>query len=279
MADRVTIGNVEVLALLDMVPPSYGRLDFFHDLTDESWAPYRDDCLEDGAIQLYYGCFALRSQGRVIMVDTGMGPGPHPTRGNRTGDLLNVMARAGITPDQVETVVHTHLHLDHVGWNVTRDGPAPRLTFPKARYLVPRADWDYFTQPGVVEKFPCISESVLPLEPLGAMDLIEGEHTITPEVTTLPTPGHTPGHVAVLVSSQGAKGILVGDVLHSKVQVQEPDWCARADVDKDQGLQSRQALLDKAEAEGLLVAAGHFRPEDQFGRVVRLQGRRYWQVG
>ena len=97
-------------------------------------------------------------------------------------------------------------------------------------------------------------------------------------MTTLPAPGHTPGHVAVLVTSQGEKGLMVGDALHSKVQVQEPGWCARADVDKDLGLESRQAILDRAESEGLLVAAGHFRPGDQFGRVVRLQGRRYWQT-
>ena len=278
MTARVTIGDVEVLLLIDMVPPPYGALEFFHDLTDESWAPYRDDCLEDGAIQLYYGCFALRSQGRVIMVDTGMGPGPHPTRGNRTGDLLNLLAREGIAPDDVETVVHTHLHLDHVGWNVTWAGATPKPTFPRARYLAPRADWDYFTQPDVMKKFPCIEQSVTPLESMGALDLIEGEHSVTAEVTTLPTPGHTPGHMAVLVTSGGEKGVMVGDALHSKVQVQEPGWCARADIDRDRGLKSRQALLDRAESDGLLVAAGHFRPGDQFGRVVRLEGRRYWQV-
>ena len=278
MAARVTIGDVEVLLLIDMVPPPYGSLDFFHDLTEESWGPYRDDCLEDGAVQLYYGCFALRSKGRVIMVDTGMGPGPHPTRGNRTVDLLNLLAKEGVAPEDVDTVVHTHLHMDHVGWNVTWDGRTPRPTFPRARYLAPRADWDYFTRPEAMKKFPCIEQSVTPLESMGALELIEGEHSITPEVTTLPTPGHTPGHVAVLVTSRGEKGVMVGDALHSKVQVQEPDWCARADIDKDRGLQSRRALLDRAESEGLLVAAGHFRPGDQFGRVVRLEGRRHWQV-
>ena len=278
MASRVTIGDVEVLLFIDMVPPAYAPLEFFPDVAEEAWGPHRDDCLEDGTLQLYYGCFALRSQGRVLMVDTGMGPGPHATRGNRTGDLLNLLAGEGIAPDDVDVVVHTHLHLDHVGWNVTWEEGTPRPTFPRARYLAPRADWDYFTQPDVMERFPCIQESVTPLQSMGALELIDGEHSVTPEVTTLPAPGHTPGHVAVLVTSRGEKGVMVGDALHSRVQVQEPGWCARADIDKDRGLESRRALLDKAESEGLLVAAGHFRPGDQFGRVVRLQGRRYWQT-
>ena len=257
MAASVTIGNVEVLLLIDMVPPAYGALEFFHDLTDDSWAPYRDDCLEDGAFQLYYGCFALRSRGRVIMVDTGMGPGPHPTRGNRTGDLLNLLAGEGITPDQVETVVHTHLHGDHVGWNVTHEGSTPRPTFPKARYLAPRADWDYFTQPEVMERFPYIGESVTPLESVGALDLIEGEHAVTPEVTTLPTPGHTPGHQSILIESGGESAVITGDVLHTPAQLQEPGWSFRADLDKAEAIASRQTLIEKAVADNLTVAAGH----------------------
>jgi glyoxylase-like metal-dependent hydrolase (beta-lactamase superfamily II) len=278
VAASVTIGNVEVRALIDMVPPPYEPHDFFPDVSREAWAPYRDEYLEGGRLQLYYGCFALRSRGHVMMVDTGMGPGPHPTRGNQRGDLLNQLNLAGISPGDVDTVVHTHLHADHVGWNVTRKGGRATATFPGARYLAPRADWDYYTQPSVLETAPQVRDSVVPLQGLGVLELIEGEHTITPEVTTLPTPGHTPGHVAVLVSSQGQKGLVVGDVLHSKVQVREPGWCSRADIDKGLGQRSREALLQRAEEEGATVAAGHFKPGQHFGRVVRLRGRRYWQV-
>jgi glyoxylase-like metal-dependent hydrolase (beta-lactamase superfamily II) len=119
---------------------------------------------------------------------------------------------------------------------------------------------------------------VVPLEGLGVMELIEGEHTITPEISTVPTPGHTPGHINVIISSQGQKGVVVGDVLHSKVQVQEPGWCSRADIDRELGQRSREAMLERAEREDFIVAAGHFKPEDHFGRVIRVEGRRYWQV-
>ncbi len=110
------------------------------------------------------------------------------------------------------------------------------------------------------------------------MDLFEGEHHITDEVTTLPTPGHTPGHHAILISSQGQKAMIVGDVLHTKAQVYEPSWTAGVDVDKEASRRSREALLDRAENEGYVVAAGHFHPTDHIGKVVREEGRRYWQA-
>ena len=245
----------------------------------EAWEPYKADYLvEHGLLQLYYGCFALRSQGQIVMADTGMGPGPHPSRGNRRGNLLNLLKLGGINPEEVSAVVHTHLHFDHVGWNVTWEGGRPKATFPRARYLVPRADWEYFTAPDVLESNPSTKESVLPLQELGVLELIEGEHAVTPEISTMPTPGHTPGHVNVFISSQGQKGAVVGDMIHSKVQIREPGWCAYGDVDKAQGRRSREAMLERFEQEGFTVAAGHFKPEEHFGRVIRAEGRRYWQV-
>ena len=278
MADTTRVGNVEILAFMDMVPPPYDPAVFFPDVPEDAWNSYRSDYLEDGQLQLYYGCFALRSAGSLVLVDTGAGPGPHPSRENRRGDLLNQLALKAIVPDDIDIVVHTHLHWDHIGWNVTWDSGQPRQTFPRAKYLAPRADWEHFTQPSVLTTVPHVKDSVMPLEGLGVLELIEGEHTVTPEITTVPTPGHTPGHVNIIITSQGQKGAVVGDVLHSKVQVLEPGWCARADLDKDLGQRSREAMLDRFEKEAFTVAAGHFRPEEHFGRVVRLEGRRYWQV-
>ena len=274
--DSITIGNVEVLAFIDLIPPARDVVDFFPDVPRKSWDPYGSDHLVDGQIQLYYGCFALRSQGQVVMVDTGMGPGPHRERGNRRGDLLHQMKLQGVEPEDVNVVVHTHLHHDHVGWNLSGDGGAGvRPTFPNARYLVPRADWEYFKQPSM--DYHAFDESVFPLEELGVMELIEGEHTINQELITVPTPGHTPGSVNVVISSQGEKGAVVGDMIHMKVEVENPDWCPGADVDKVQSARSRTTMLDRFESENFIVCAGHFWPGEQFGRVVRLEGRRYWQ--
>lgn len=278
MVDKITVGNAELGLGLDMIPPPRNPRDFFPDVPPEAWKPYEGDVLVEGQIQLYYGHFFVRSQGKTIMVDTGMGPGPHPTRGNRRGDLLDQLAKQGVGPEDVDIVVHTHLHADHVGWNLDLSGDRPRPYFPNARYLAPRSDWEHFVKPENLKNAPWVRDSVVPLEALGLLDFFEGEHSITGEVTTLPTPGHTPGHHAILVSSQGDRAMIVGDALHSKVQVQEPSWCAGVDTNKADSRRSREELLKRAESENYLVAAGHFHPSEHVGRVVLMSGRRYWKA-
>ncbi|HIN06119.1 MAG TPA: MBL fold metallo-hydrolase [Dehalococcoidia bacterium] len=288
MADKITVGNVEITAVMDMVPPPRPPEQMFPEVSREDWGPY-DDILENGQIQLYYGVWVVRSQGQTILVDTGMGPGPHEHLDNRTGNLYEELRpilipadrlnNTNVGPsDEVTIVVHTHLHGDHVGWNIRYSGGMPAPNFRRARYLVPKLDWDYFNQPEVLEERPYIKTQVLPLQRLRKMDLIEGEYNITDEVSTLPTPGHTPGHQVILISSQGQKAMIVGDVLHSKAQVYEPDWTAGVDTDKAASRRSRADLLDRAEKEGYVVAAGHFHPDDHIGKVVLQEGKRFWQV-
>ena len=288
MADKATVGNVEITAVIDMVPPPRAPEVMFPDVASEDWAPYQD-ILEEGQLQLYYGVWVVRSQGKTILVDTGIGPGPHAHLDNGTGNLYEELrpilipadraANTNVSPsDEVDIVVHTHLHGDHVGWNLRYSGGMPAPYFRRAKYLVPRLDWEHFTKPDVLEAHPYIKTQVMPLQRLRKMELIEGEHNITDEVSTLPSPGHTPGHQTILIASQGEKAMIVGDVLHTKAQVYEPSWTAGVDVDKDESRRSRAALLDLAENEGYVVAAGHFRPTENIGTVVRLEGRRYWQA-
>jgi glyoxylase-like metal-dependent hydrolase (beta-lactamase superfamily II) len=277
MPGRITVGNVDIVAVLDMVPPAREPNMMFTTTSSQDWDSHQD-CLEEGQLQLYYLHFFLRSQGKVIMVDTGMGPGPHPDRGNRTGDLVNQLKSRGVETGDVDVVAHTHLHGDHVGWNVDYSGSQPAPTFPKARYLVPRLDWEHFTKPDVIGSAPQVTNSVIPLEGMGVMDLVDSEYDITDEVKTLSAPGHTPGHMVIVITSQGEKAMVVGDLLHSKAQVVRPDWTAGVDTDKEASRSNRERILDDAEAEGFVIAAGHFHPDDHIGKVVRLDGRRYWQV-
>jgi glyoxylase-like metal-dependent hydrolase (beta-lactamase superfamily II) len=278
MVDRIKVGNVEIVAVLDMIPPPREPHDFFPDVPDEAWNPYRDEVLENGLVQLYYGCFFMRSQGKVVMVDTGMGPGPHPGRNNLTGDLLNQLKKQGVQPEDVDIVAHSHLHADHVGWNLDLTAPTPTPYFPNATYLVPGVDWEHFTQPHILESAQHVQDNVVPLEALNVMELIEDEHHVTDEITTLATPGHTPGHQVLLISSQGEKAMIIGDAIHSKVQIQEPSWCAGVDTNKNDSHHSREDLIHRAESENYVVAAGHFHPEQHIGRIVRLEGKRYWQA-
>ena len=287
MADTISVGNVEITAVLDMVPPPRPATMMFPTTTEADWSQYQD-ILEEGQLQLYYGVWVVRSQGKLILVDTGMGPGPHPDRGNRTGNLYEelrpVLAppdnsqNTNVSPsDQIDIVVHTHLHFDHVGWNLRYQGGMPAPTFRRATYLVPKLDWDHFTSPEIIDSAPHVKTQVMPLRRLRKMELIEGEYSITDEVSTIPTPGHTPGHQSIVISSQGETAVIAGDVLHSKVQVHEPSWCAGVDIDKTASANNREALLDNAERQGSVIAAGHFHPSENLGKIVRREGRRYWQ--
>ena len=167
----------------------------------------------------------------------------------------------------------THLHGDHVGWNFT-DG---RPTFPNARYLVPKVDYEYWTSDEVLASSPRVQTQVIPLLDLGVIDLIEGDHQITEELTALPRPGHTPGHISITVSSEGQRGFILGDVAHSPAQAHYTNWSPPFDVDPDVARTTRHRVLDRLEREGSLVSAGHY-PAPGFGRFARRQGRRYWQA-
>ena len=145
-------------------------------------------------------------------------PTPYP------GLLLKDMADNGVRPDEVDMVVVTHLHRDHVGWNLVWDDDVFRPTFRNARYWIPRADWDTFAPRARTRALSYIRDQVLPLEGLGILELMDGEQPLTSELTALPTPGHTPGHTSVLIASDGEWGVVFGDAAHVPAQAQETHW-------------------------------------------------------
>ena len=122
----------------------------------------------------------------------------------------------------------------------------------------PRRDWEALQTPEGARMFPHVAEQMYELDRLGVLDLIEGEESITPVMTSLPTPGHTPGHTSLMITSAGERCILLGDAAHHPVQVQQPDWSPFVDVDPDHARRTRRLLMDRLEREGLLVAVPHF---------------------
>ena len=274
MTNIMRVGNVEIVALSDGgFSPPLAR--FMPEVPAEAWEQYRAQHLDaEGNLRLNLGCFLVRSAGRTILVDTGIGG--RGTGNFAPGRLLDELRGAGVSPDDIERVVITHMHFDHIGWNtVDREGhPVP--TFPRARYVIQWREWEYCAGPESAEQ--TMATLAYPVDRAGQLNLVDPNHHPTPELTMLPTPGHTPGHVCVLISSGGEHAVILGDVAHTPVQVTEPDWSIAADVDKELGRQSRRALWDRIEAEGLRVAAGHFVPPN-FGRFVRVEGRRFWEAG
>ena len=259
----LTIGNVELVSLSDGMP---ARSPFmpFPETTIEQWREFPELLDAEEQIHSRYGTTAIRSSGKLIIVDTGL-QAPD-------GTLLEDMQRKGVDRNDVDLVVFTHLHPDHVGWNLTNGQP----NFPKARYLASRRDWDHWTQESVVAGAPHITDQVLPLNELRIMDLIDDDYRITDELTTVPTPGHTPGHISIIVASQGQRGYILGDVAHTPAQAHYTDWNPIFDVFPDQARNTRHSVMDMLEAEGILVSAGHF-PDPGFGRFVRVEGRRQWR--
>ena len=273
---RVTVGNVDIISLSDG-SIEFSPAEFLPTVPDEAWEPYRDQLTPEGKISLNVGSFLLRSDGKTLLVDTGLGEGHEKLQATAWGLLLKDIAANGVRLEEIDMVIITHLHSDHVGWNLLRDGDAYRPTFPAARYWVPKADWDIYSRRARTRAFSYIKEQVIPLEGLGLMDLMEGEKRLTSEVIALPTPGHTDGHTSVLVSSQGEQAVILGDAAHLPAQVHETDWSPRADINPELSRETRRHLMERAERDGWQVIGGHF-PAPGFGRLLRLKGRRYWQA-
>lgn len=281
---RMTVGRVEIVALTDMnlvFPMPLNEL--WAQVPLEAWQPYREkypDTFAGDYMRIEIGCYLVRSQGRTILIDTGYGEGPIAPIGGLRGQLMADLASKKVRPDEVDRVFLSHLHSDHVGWNTTvREGRA-LPTFPNARYMVHQADWDAFRKPEIQARFsfPYMDRCVEALDRLGVLDVIVDDRDLTGEVRVLHTPGHTPGHMSVLVASQGHRALIQGDVLVHPAQVTEPDWNCHFDMNWEAATRTRRRLLDLVEADGAAVVSCHF-PLPGFGQVIRVEGRRYWQVG
>ena len=269
---RMNVGNVEIVSLLD-TPFEIPWQIFFPERSESDFEPYRERyprSYGERGFRTQAGCYAVRSQGQTILCDTGIGPGPIQFLGGLRGSLLEDMRGKGIPPEDVDTVFFTHLHGDHVGWNLSANG-APN--FPKARHLVPQADWDYF---GKMLETNQQMQQVTPLADQGVMDLISGEQTLTSEVTTYPTPGHTPGHTSLLISSADERAIITGDLAHHPAQIDHVEWCSAFDADARTTTETRRKVFDQAEDDGLITAFCHF--PDPFGKLIPLQGKRVFQA-
>lgn len=257
--ERQRVGSVEVVSLLDTNFSMPGDRVF----PGSDLAPY-EELLDDGNVYMDDICFLLVSGDRRILVDTGMGP-------EVNGTLLEELSAAGVDPGDIDTVVFTHLHGDHVGWNLDRASGAP--LFASARYWVPQGDWDHYAA-GAGASF---ERDVRPLEAAGRLELFEGEHAFDDAITSLPTPGHTPGHTSFVIASGGELGFVLGDVVLTAIDAQEPEFANTFDHDDDVARVTRLAALERLSADGSLVAAAHQRAPG-FGRFVKTDGRHSWRA-
>ena len=278
------VGGVEIVALSDMnLPFPMPLTQLFPDAPAEAWAPYKEsypDAFDGDHMLIEIGCYLIRAGGRTILIDTGYGEGPIEAIGGRRGELMGDLAAKGIKPEEIDTVFISHLHSDHVGWNVVGPDDNPVPAFPNARYVAHQADLDHFRRADIqaASTFPFMERCVESIVKLGLFDTLTGDTDLTPEVRALHTPGHTPGHMSILVASGGQEALIQGDVLVHPAQVTEDDWNCHFDYDWPVSTETRRKMLAEVEAQSTPVISCHF-PAPGFGTVRRRDGRRYWQVG
>lgn len=255
------VGDVRIDALYDM-PFDIDPERIFPSVTADDWAGLEDHLTEDGKVRLEIVCYLIRSRGHTILCDTGLGKFP----GTETpGHLLEALASTGVGPDEIDSVVFTHLHGDHVGWNVDWSGGEPRAVFSKAKYVIQKTEWEHFT--GAERRdSPSAQRQILPLETLGNLELVSGSHRFTDEVSAVVTAGHTPGHMSLEVMSQGDRALVQGDLVVHHVLLPRPLWEPRFDFEPDGARKLRDSELARWAEERLLIIANHF-PKPGFGYV------------
>ncbi|MEE8045756.1 MAG: MBL fold metallo-hydrolase [Dehalococcoidia bacterium] len=278
MTSSYTIGDYKIDVILDTPAPPRDVSMVFESVPAEAWDPYRSFALDsDGMWVTAYRGHLIRptnGEGPVILVDTGMGEVVSEVTGE-VGQLRENLAALGVQPEDVDIVVATHCHGDHIGWNVMYDGDTPRLTFPNATYWIASRDWEFYSKPENAND--AFDVSVKPLEALGALKLIEGAEQLAPGIATLPMNGHTPGHQCVLIESGGQTGVMTGDLFHNVAQITEQSWCPIFDWNTSMSTQSRQNLLTMASAQDWIVFTGHLETGQSIGNVVMEGGKAVWK--
>jgi glyoxylase-like metal-dependent hydrolase (beta-lactamase superfamily II) len=225
---------------------------------------------EEGRLKMSIHSLVVETPSRRIVVDTGLGNDKQgrsvPTWNNRQGPFLETMAAAGFAPESIDTVLCTHLHVDHVGWNTRLAGGQWVPTFTNARYVFGRAEYEHWRDHrDEPDKAAVFNDSVKPVVDAGKADLVGGDARICDEITLIPTPGHSPGHLSVHIRSNGEEGLLTGDVAHHPCQMAHLDWSSSADSDPLQSAATRRELFRRFADTPTLVIGGHFNA----GRIRR----------
>jgi glyoxylase-like metal-dependent hydrolase (beta-lactamase superfamily II) len=182
--------------------------------------------------------------------------------------FLDHLAEAGWSPESVDVVVCTHLHVDHVGWNTRLVEGRWIPTFPNARYLIGRAELEHWQGETEGEQPQILADSVTPIFEAGLAELVEMDHRISPEVRLEPTPGHTPGHVSVFIESEGQTAVITGDMTHHPCQVAHPEWSPPFDSDGRAAADVRRRMFRAWADRPILVIGTHYAGPTA-GRVVR----------
>lgn len=228
---------------------------------------------DDSILKMSVHALLVEAPGLRLVVDTCVG---NDRPGDMTGGeplatpFLEHLAAAGFAREAVDVVVCTHLHEDHVGWNTMLERGKWVPTFPNARYLIGRREYEYWSTHEDPEQKAMLGNTVKPVLDAGLVELVELDHVVSPEIRLIPSVGHTPGHVSVMIESQGERAVIIGDIAHHPSEIAHPDWRlgGPGEFDAEAAALTRARLFSKWADQPMLVIGTHF-PAPTAGHVVR----------
>ena len=226
----------------------------------------------EGKMNMSIHALVVESQGQKLVVDTCVGNDKNrrmvPAWHKMNKPFLADLAAAGHRREAIDRVLCTHLHVDHVGWNTMLVDGKWVPTFPNARYLIGRTEWEHWSASQEADFREPVEDSVRPIFDAGLADLVEADHRINDEVWLEPTPGHTPGHVSVRISSRGEQAVITGDLMHHPIQCANPHWTSAFDSDPESARRTRREFLSRYSDQPVLVFGTHFATPSA-GRIIR----------
>ena len=290
MALRYQVGGLRVDRIVEMERPYIKPTEFFPTTPQTVFDENRGWLEEIGAIDKATGNLALcfqshvvRTKHHTILVDACIGNDKdrpaRPLWHMKSDDTyMRELGALGLGVADIDFVMCTHMHVDHVGWNTRLENGRWVPTFPKARYLFSKKEYDYWVAEHAKVPNNCIADSVLPIVEAKRADFVTNDHALDDDVALLPTPGHTPDHLAVMLGPRGKDGIITGDLMHSPIQVRFPEMGSRPDYDVRQAGATRRAFLERLCDTPTLCLTNHF-PSPATGRITRWgEGFRYTPV-
>ncbi len=246
------------------------------------WEPYAGPLDKQYRLSLGLNSLLVRSQGRLILIETGVGDKPTGWRRQSSpviqGTLMDDLAAIGVHPEDIDVVLNTHLHADQCGWNtrIVNNDVVP--TFPNAEYILVKDEWDAALEPNERTRATYLAENFMPLREHGVLKLVNKETHITDEITLVPTPGHSAGHASVFFKSAGESGVYIGDIAQRPVQLERTAWIASFDIMPMVSIETKRKLVEQVIQERSLIIAVH-APFPGLGMMSRTDnGQRKWSA-